>query len=193
VSYPRGDAYQERFDALAEGGVDVHGEATFVRAFGPGRVLDAGCGTGRVAVELARHGIEVLGVDVDADMLETARRRAPELRWLLADLATLDLGPEAGTFDVAVLAGNVLLFVVPGTEPSVLDRVAAALRPGGRCVVGFQLRPGGYDLPSLDRHAAAAGLELESRWATWDRLPFDAGGEGSPDYAVSVFVRDGAS
>jgi len=193
VSYPRGDAYQERFDALAEGGVDVHGEATFVRAFAPHRVLDAGCGTGRVAVELARHGIDVLGVDVDPAMLETARRRAPELRWQLADLATLDLGPDTGTFDVAVLAGNVLLFVAPGTEPAVLERVSSALRPGGRCVAGFQLRPGGYDLPSLDRHAAAAGLALESRWATWDRTPFDEDAGRTSDYAVSVFVRGVAS
>ena len=43
------------------------------------RVLDAGCGTGRVAIELARRGIEVVGVDADPDMLERARRRAPQL------------------------------------------------------------------------------------------------------------------
>lgn len=51
---------------MAATGADVHGEATFVRAYAPASVLDAGCGTGRVAIELARHGIEVVGVDVDA-------------------------------------------------------------------------------------------------------------------------------
>ena len=73
-----GDDYQARFDRLAATGADVHGEATFVRAYEPARVLDAGCGTGRVAIELARHGIEVVGVDVDASMLATARRLAPD-------------------------------------------------------------------------------------------------------------------
>lgn len=75
-----GDAYQARFDEIAAGGGEVHGEAELVRSLGPGSVLDAGCGTGRVAVELARHGIEVVGVDLDASMLATARRLAPASR-----------------------------------------------------------------------------------------------------------------
>ncbi len=76
-----GDEYQARFDALAAEGKDVHGEATFIRAYEPISVLDAGCGTGRVAIELARHGIDVIGVDADASMIDTARRRAPDLDW----------------------------------------------------------------------------------------------------------------
>jgi SAM-dependent methyltransferase len=184
VTYPRGDEYQRRFDALAAAGHDVHGEATFVRAYEPRSVLDAGCGTGRVAIELARHGIEVIGVDVDAEMLNSARRQAPELDWRLADLADVDLGRH--DLDVVVLAGNVLLFVAPGTEASVLRNLAGALRTGGRLVAGFQLQPGRYGLETLDRDAAAAGLELESRWATWDRDPFD---HVAPTYAVSVFTR----
>ena len=72
-----GDEYQARFDALAASGVDVHGEVAFVpRSIpSPASVLDAGCGTGRVAIELARRGIAVVGVDVDASMLATARAR----------------------------------------------------------------------------------------------------------------------
>src|SRR3954469_19599671 len=87
-----GAEYQARFDALAARGEDVHGEATFVRAYGPASVLDAGCGSGRVAIELARHGIEVVGADVDASMLMTARRRRPDLVWVASDLGVLDLG-----------------------------------------------------------------------------------------------------
>jgi SAM-dependent methyltransferase len=181
VTYPRGDDYQARFDALAASGSDVHGEATFVRRFSPGRVLDAGCGTGRVAVELARHGIDVVGVDVDPAMLATARRSAPALDWREGDLASLDLGDHA--FDLAVLAGNVLIFVVPGTEGDVLANVARAVRPGGHVVAGFSLRPGGYGLAQLDDDATAAGLGLVERWATWDRAPYEGG-----DYAVSVFA-----
>lgn len=189
MSYGTGDDYQARFDALAATGTDIHGEATLVRSYAPRRVLDAGCGTGRVALELHRHGIEVVGVDADPSMLAVARRAAPELDWRLGDLATADLGSG---YDAAVMAGNVLLFTTPGTEAAVVAGVAAAVRPGGVVVTGFSLRPGGYALADLDAAADAAGLHLEDRWSTWDRAPFTGG-----DYAVSVFrggdVTTGAS
>ena len=76
-----GDDYQRRFDALAASGMDVHGEADFVMRFAPATVLDAGCGTGRVAVELARRGCTVVGVDADASMLATARARGSDVEW----------------------------------------------------------------------------------------------------------------
>lgn len=179
---PRGADYQAQFDALAASGVDVHGEASFVATLDPvpASVLDAGCGTGRVAIELARRGVEVLGTDIDPGMLATAREAAPDLEWVHADLADLDLGR---TFEAIVLAGNVLIFVEPGTEERVLARCAAHLAPGGALVAGFQLKPGRYDLASLDAGAGAAGLALAQRYATWDRQPWIAGG----DYAVSVF------
>ena len=92
---------------LAASGVHVHGEADFVTGLGPASVLDAGCGTGRVAIELARRGVEVVGVDADPSMVATALRLAPDLTWVTSDLADLDLGRR---FDVVVLAGNVPLF-----------------------------------------------------------------------------------
>jgi len=158
----------------------MHGEATFVETLGARSVLDAGCGTGRVAIELARRGIEAVGVDADPGMLSAARAKAPELEWVLADLSTLNL-PER-RFDVAVMAGNVMIFVAPGTEGAVLERLAAHLRPGGAVVAGFQLVPGGFPLERYDELATAAGLTLAERYATWDRDPWRAGG----DYAVSV-------
>ena len=72
-----GDDYQRRFDALAASGMDVHGEAGFVMRFAPATVLDAGCGTGRVAVELARRGCTVVGVDADASMPRPLGRAVP--------------------------------------------------------------------------------------------------------------------
>src|SRR5215475_2281895 len=95
VDVPRGDVYEARFTALAQTGQDVHGEAHFVAALGVSSVLDAGCGTGRVAIELAHRGIDVVGVDLDATMLAVARRKAPHLAWYESDLATLELAkPE---------------------------------------------------------------------------------------------------
>src|SRR3546814_13918975 len=91
-----GEDYQARFDRLAAAGSDVHGEATFVRAYEPASVLDAGFGTGRVAIELARHGIDVVGADVDASMLAPARERAPAIPWVQPDLTD---PPPAPTID----------------------------------------------------------------------------------------------
>ena len=176
-----GEGYQERFNRLAASGADVHGEATFVRAYEPGSVLDAGCGTGRVAVELSRHGIEVVGVDVDASMLATARRRAPEVTWVEADLTTLDLGR---TFDLAVMAGNVPLFTPPGTQAALVAGVARHVAAGGCLVAGFSLDPG-YTIGDYDADAAAAGLTLAERFAAWDHAAWRPGG----DYAVSVHRR----
>ena len=180
----RGAAYDDRFERLASAGVDVHGEAALVHSYGPGSVLDAGCGTGRVAIELSRRGHPVVGVDADSAMLESARAKAPDLAWVEGDLT--DPGLELGrTFDVVVMAGNVLIFVAPGTEARVIANAARWLVPGGRLVAGYSLRTGGFGPERHDTLAAAAGLLLEDRWSTWDRRRFDPG----DDYAVSVHRR----
>ena len=173
----KGDEYQARFDALAAEGVDVHGEVDFLMRLSPRTVLDAGCGTGRVAIELARREVAVVGVDGDESMIATARARAPELEWVLADIATLDLGR---TFDVVVMAGNVPLFTPPGTQAALVAGCARHVAPGGAVVAGFSLDRE-YGLDRYDADAAAAGLVLVERHATWDRAPFTGG-----DYAVSV-------
>jgi SAM-dependent methyltransferase len=156
-----------------------------VAALGPAAVLDAGCGTGRVAIELARRGIETVGVDLDPEMLNAARRKAPELSWVEADLGRVALHEAPGRlrrFDVVVLAGNVMIFLAPESERAVIANLARHLAPGGALVAGFQLQQGRLDLATYDRHAATAGLRLEERWSTWERTPWIPGG----DYAVSL-------
>ncbi len=144
----------------------MHGEADLVASYAPSSVLDAGCGTGRVAIELARRGFDVCGVDRDEAMLGVASSQAPELPWAVGDLAdpSLDLGRR---FALVVAAGNVLLFVTPGTEGEAVRTMARHLAPGGLLVAGFQLHTLG--VARYDELAAAAGLSLVERFATWDR------------------------
>jgi SAM-dependent methyltransferase len=186
-----GPDYAARFATLAASGVDVHGEASFCAALVPpgARVLDAGCGAGRVAIRLAALGFDVVGLDVDDSMLAVAREQAPPLTWLRGDLADLpdDLGRR--TFDLVVLAGNVVPLLAPGTLAGAVHRLVRPLVPGGLLVAGFGLDsahlPRGCPVTPLEEYdgaATAAGLEQVDRFSTWDASPFDP----SLGYAVSV-------
>ncbi len=180
-----GDAYDEPYERRAAVGEDVHGEANFITRLGVKSVLDAGCGTGRITRELAKRGIDAVGVDLDERMLKTGKRKAPEVEWHLADLAEIDLDR---TFEAVLMAGNVMIFLTPGTEGAVLTNAAKHLAPGGFLVAGFQLRPGGLTLERYDALAAEAGLTLVDRFATWDEDPWMPGG----NYAVSVHQKRGS-
>ena len=181
---PSGADYDARFDSLAEQGRYLHGEADLVMSLDPTRVLDAGCGTGRVAIELHRRGVEVVGADVDPSMLARARLKEPGLAWHEVDLAASAV--PGGPYDVVLMAGNVLLFTAPGTEAAVVANLAGVLSPGGRLLAGFSLQPGGYDLAAYDAACTAAGFELVSRWSTWEQAPFEP---TTDNYAVSLHSR----
>jgi SAM-dependent methyltransferase len=178
--------YIDRFRTMAADGADLAGEARFLDALiAPGsRVLDAGSGTGRVGAALHARGHTVVGVDVDATLIAAAREDYPGPHWLVADLAGMRLDEEP--FDAAVLAGNVLVYVAPGTERDVLARVSSHVRPGGVVVVGFATGRD-YGVPAFDVDIAALGLTLEHRFATWDLRPWhdDAG------WAVTVLRKPG--
>ncbi|RUL92345.1 class I SAM-dependent methyltransferase [Verrucosispora sp. FIM060022] len=180
--------YVDRFRQLAAEGADLAGEARLVDALVPprSRILDAGCGTGRVGAELAARGHTVVGVDADPVLVEAARADHPGPRWLVADLTTLDLATagEPEPFDAAVLAGNVMTFVAAGTEVAVLRQVAAHVRPDGVIAIGFGTDRG-YPLADFDAHVAAAGLRRDHRFATWDLRPW----HDDADFAVTVLRR----
>lgn len=180
--------YIERFRRMAADGADLHGEARLVDAMvGRGaRVLDAGCGPGRVGGRLARLGHTVVGVDVDPVLIEAAQQDEPGATWLVGDLAELDLAARGVTepFDVVVCAGNVLTFLAPGTEVEVLRRLGAATAAEGRVVVGFGAGRG-YAFSAFFEDVAAAGLTVDVALSTWDLRPFTA----EADFLVAVLSR----
>ncbi len=175
----------ESFRRLAAAGHHIHGEASFVAGYQPSTVLDAGCGTGRVAIELARRGIRTVGVDIDRAALDVARSHSETVRWLVADLTTLRLtrrNGDAMRFHLVVAAGNVMLYLPTHQRGVALERLAAHLVPGGLLVAGFQLARGRLRLSTYDDQCAAAGLTPFERFSSWSRDPFRVDG----GYVVAV-------
>lgn len=180
--------YIERFRAMAAAGDDLDGEARFVDAMVPrgARILDAGCGPGRVGGRLGALGHRVVGVDIDPELIAAAEHDHRGPTWLTADLATLDLAAAGvlSEFDAIVCAGNVMTFLDPATRRAVLDRLRAHLAPDGRLAVGFGAGRG-YAFDEFFADAAAVGLRDELRLSTWDLRPFNT----SSDFLVAVLGR----
>ena len=135
--------YIERFRTMEADGADLVGEGRLVDAMvrRNARILDAGCGPGRVGAYLHSVGHDVVGVDADPKLIAAAEIDHPGPRWLVADLSELDLAAqgEADPFDAIVLAGNVMVFLAPGTETDVLRRARVHLADDGFVVTGFHV------------------------------------------------------
>jgi SAM-dependent methyltransferase len=174
------EEYFTRWRRLAESGQSPHGEADFIESLQPASVFDAGCGMGRVAIELVRRGIDVVGVDLDDDLLEYARRSEPSIRWVHADLATVHLGRR---FDVVAMPGNVMVFCRPSDRGRIICNASAHLEDDGLLVAGFELRrtAGAVTLDQYDLLCSACDLALVQRYSSWQ-------GDDYRDepYAVSV-------
>lgn len=167
--------YVDRFRQLAADGADLVGEARLVDAMVPrgARILDAGCGPGRLGGYLHKAGHTVVGVDVDPTLIEAAREDHPGPTWITADLALLDL-PGHGIpdpFDVVVSAGNVMTFLAPSTRREVLRRLRDHTAAEGRVVIGFGAGRG-YPFEEFLADAMSAGLEQDLLLSTWDLRPF---------------------
>ena len=191
-----GAEYDAPYFEREEMGEDIHGEANLVEKLlreqyepvhkdNPLRVLDGGCGTGRMGIELARRGFDIVGVDLDPVMLDQARAKAPNIEWYLADLAAIQLD---GKFDLIALAGNVMIFLTPNTEQAVLTNLSRHLQPNGLLLAAFELSPKSWTDMSWAKYdglCQAAGLSLVERWSMWDQ---DAWVEGS-GYVVALHKK----
>lgn len=161
-------------------GFDLAGEARLIDALAPraARVLDAGCGPGRVGAFLHALGHTVVGVDVDPVLIVAANADHPGPAWVVGDLAELSLAPDVAEdgFDVIVSAGNVVTFLAPSTRRAALTNLRRSLRPAGRLVIGFGAGRD-YRFDEFFKDVTATGLTVDVRLSSWDGRPYDATSE----------------
>jgi SAM-dependent methyltransferase len=180
--------YDERWDAMAARGDSIHGEADFVeRLIGDRKVrlLDAGCGTGRLAIEMVKRGHHAVGVDLDPDMIKRAATKAPHIDWHVADLSEMSLGDK---FDVIVMAGNIPLFCAPSSQAAIIKSLADHVDHDGYLISGFSLesRSDAYLRADYRRDALAAGLTEVAVYSTWDENPSG----DTDDYTVMLHQKN---
>jgi len=180
--------YDQRWDAMAARGDSIHGEADFVeRLIGERKVrlLDAGCGTGRLAIEMVKRGHHAIGADLDPDMIERASTKAPHIDWHVADLSEMSLDSK---FDVIVMAGNIPLFCAPSSQAAIIRSLADHLVQGGYLISGFSLetRPNAYLRRDYQRDAMTAQLTEVAVYSTWDENP----STDEDDYTVMLHQKN---
>jgi len=150
------------------------------------RILDAGCGTGRVGGRLATLGHTVVGVDVDPALIDYATSDFPDSTWLVSDLALLDLR-AAGIvepFDLIFAAGNVLGFLAPSTRIAALENLRSHLTESGRVALAYGAGRG-YPFDDFFADLATAGLRLDVALSTWELHPFS----DQSDFLVAIASR----
>lgn len=191
-------SYGEAFARRVEAGEDVYGEARLADVLVPrgARILDAGSGMGRIGAELHRRGHRAVGVDLDVVLVAQSRATYPDFPVLVQRLDTLtaDDLTAAGfpsAYDLVACLGNVMILLAPGSEVTVLSRLADLLAPGGRLLVGFATnasKPASrlYSREEFLADATDAGLVLQSSFSAYDLTPYD------PDahFLIAVLSRE---
>lgn len=184
--------YDSRYDARNADGHALRARMAVVLrqlGLGPGEVLDAGMGPGRLCGELAARGWTVSGIDASEEMVQAARERLPDrsANLLRAEIESLPF--DSGSFD-AVAATGVLEYA---DVPRALAELARVLRPGGSAVVSYPNPDAWYGIwktrvfypavqvvkAALRRGSQPAGSGLRLRPAQFTRLLTDSGLEPS--------------
>jgi SAM-dependent methyltransferase len=131
------------------------------------RILDVCCGLGRHAVQLTRLGYDVVGVDRDGDVIETAARQVPEARFMQADQRTLE--GVSGPFDAVLVLWQSFGYFDRDENDAVLGRLATVLRPGGRLLLDVY-HPGFWRDHQGVREEPRAGVTSITDTVDGDRL-----------------------
>lgn len=179
--------FARKWKLLEAQGKDIHGEARLIDAMieRGSKVLDAGCGTGRLGGELVKRGHTVVGIDVDPILIEHAHHDHPDGTWLVGDLSEHPI--EETGFDIAVAAGNVVGFLAVDGRESAFRTIFNALRPGGRFVVGLGSGRG-WEFDALIALAESVGFRTDYRYSSWDLKPFTP----NSTFLVVTFTHPGA-
>ena len=165
----------------------------------PGRALDLGCGTGTNVIYLARHGLEVVGVDISSRAIAQARRKIEHARLqgrahvVTGDVTRLEGLPIAGPFDLALDMGCFHNLGVPGRERYIAG-LSGRIKPGGLYLLyafgprvqwgrGMGLEPreakqlfsSAFELLHIEHGLDRRGIG--SAWYTFQKLTTDGGSQ----------------
>lgn len=99
-----------------------------------GPVIDAGCGPGHWTDFLHKRGVDISGIDLVPEFIESARIRFPDVSFRVSSLRALDVAD--GSLN-GVLAWYSLIHLTPAELPQILSEFARVLRPQGHLLVGF--------------------------------------------------------
>ncbi len=131
--------YAQTYDVSVSdwpGEIDFYRELAAEAASDGRAVLEVACGTGRVAIRLARHGAEVVGLDLSAAMLDVAREKSAgmgNMRWVQGDMRSFDLGEAIG---LAIIPGHAFQNIVTAADQiACLESIKRHLVPGGVLIV----------------------------------------------------------
>ena len=152
--------------------------AAFLRRYVPDgsrRVLDAGCGTGHYCGRFAAEGFEVVGIDLDRQMIDVARRTYPAPTFRCMNL--LDVGALPGPFDFVFCIGNVAPHLTQDEFARFVGDVANLLRPGGVWIFqivnwDYVLAHGGYTFRPRPLERGGAVFLREYREVSESRVRF---------------------
>lgn len=162
--YLRSDEMVRGYDAQIAAAPLARADVAFCdRVFAaPGRLIDLGCGTGRLCTHFAAKGFDCVGVDLSAEMLAKARANAGAAgvacAWVEANLVDLAGVPDA-SFDYAACLFSTLGMVRgPDHRAAVVRSARRVLKPGGRFVVHTH-----------HRYFRGLGWKrvFAQRWRTW--------------------------
>lgn len=122
-------------------------------------VIDAGCGTGRLAAHLRNAGLNVTGVDLSPTMVRVARRLHPGIEFTAGELTALPA--DDGSADGAV-AWYSIIHLEPDAIDAVAREFARVLRPGGAALVAFQVGSGSRTVTRAYGHDVVLRAELHN-------------------------------
>ncbi|MDL9977897.1 class I SAM-dependent methyltransferase [Microbacterium sp. ASV49] len=171
-------------DTRYESALDLEMVELFAELVGEGRILDAGCGTGRMTAHLlARHpSLSLVGSDLSPEMLRQARLAVPDVEFVEGDLAALPF--DDASFD-GILVWYSTIHTPDEGLPTVFAELRRVVRDGGAVLLGFQAGSGERLIEQAYGHD---GLDLVAYLREVDAV---AGGLADAGFVVHTKLERG--